>query len=216
MSHLLDEMAKDMKIYPYQGEDLILYRSRLVYSAIAHWIRYISQDYLSDDFQGKSKAYILKRASEELNAFIITFPDLKDWFCQETSEIEDVIRDIRNKMLGAGELVEINSCEKITLPEYCENACGEGVVRVIGISKTELALEHIGVTRIFLDSKREFISTSNQNVEQFFEWIYKNAKWGECNNINDFELFDSYSKKPPYQSWTDKKDKSQKYHFYYA
>lgn len=212
MSHLLDEMAKDMKIYPYQGENSVLYTGRLVYSAIVHWIRYISQDYSSNEVQGKSKAYVLKRTSDEIKAFISTFPEIEDWFCQDADDIEEVVRDIRSKMLNAGELVEINSCEKVIIPEYCENVCGEGVVRVIGLNDSDFSLEHVGVTRIFLDTKRESILASNQNVEHFFKWIYENAKWNECENISDFELFDSYSKKPPYQSWTDKKNKSQKYH----
>lgn len=212
MSHLIDEMARDMKIYPYQGEESTLYKGRLVYSALVHWIRHITQDYSSNEISGKSKAYILRRATEELDAFVETIPEIKEWFYQEVDSLEDVIRDIRSKMLCAGELEEINDCEKVILPKYDEKTCGEGIVRVVGLCDTGRPLEHMGITRLYLDTRKEYVSTYDLSLEQFIEWLYKNAKWSECNNINEFELFDAGSTKPPYQSWTDKKIKSQKYH----
>ena len=118
MSDLTYEMAKDMKINPYPNEKKGYYLARLVYSATAHWMRYATQDCTLFGNTYKSKVYILNRGTEILKNLLECVPEAKDWFLSEVDSIDDVIRDIREKMLVSGELVEISDRSKITIPQY--------------------------------------------------------------------------------------------------
>lgn len=211
MSHLIDEMAKDMKIYPYRGEKEKIYRCRLIYSAIAEWMRVSTKDYPDKNVIGKSKSYVLARMKQILSAYIDSFPEIKDWFLSETDSLGDVVRDIREKMLRSGELIEVSEKEKIISASNIIETCGDGVARVYGIIEENISVEYVGITKIISNSKYEHIN-SEKKIDTFIEWIYSNAMWNVQSDISDYELFDVFSKKPPYQSWTKKINKSIKYH----
>ncbi|SDB53956.1 hypothetical protein [Butyrivibrio sp. INlla16] len=207
MSNLIDTMAKDMRIYPYQGESREKYYCRLAYSATAHWFRYLTQDNNIDSHY-KSKQYILSRGKEILYAISESIPEYQTWIYQEGIEsIEDAVRIIRENMLLTGELVEVNDNSRITIPEYKKTPCGMSLKRIVGISENKDICEFVGLTRI------QNSNEDNENKEKivlsdFLNWIYKTAKWNICGNINDYEIFDVTSIKAPYQSWSDRKNKA--------
>lgn len=200
MSRLINEMASDMKISPYINEIRQRYYGRVLYSALAHWMRFFTQDYSVEESKGKSKVYLLKNGTNLLSNMIEVIPSAKAWFLEETEDIEESIRLIRDRMLVSGELIESENDTKICLPNYKveENGC------IKGLSDRFLNCKHIGITRISNDVEQCDIIFDEIGIENYIKWIYSHAKWSTCNELGNYEFFDVYSKRPPYQSWTNK------------
>lgn len=210
-SNIINAMQNDMRIIPYEGEKNNSYESRLIYSALSNWLRITTQDELYGDNGSKSKVYILNRGREILLSFMEIVPETLQYFSDESQKFvaDEVIRDIREKMLTAGEIVEIDDKKKITLPKYREVACALGYNRILGFDRNDVKLECVGVARITKCDLNRTGELVNLRVEclEFLNWIYDNAEWTEVQSIGDYEIFDAMSKKAPYLSWSDKTNK---------
>lgn len=210
MSRLINDMANDMKIFAYHNEKKECYYGRLVYSAFAHWIRYSTQDYLESGREYKSKVYLLNRGKEILMNLLSCIPEAKSWFLTEYSQIDEVVQDIRERMLVAGELIEVEDNTKVALPEYKIISCVPGIGRVLGLDVETNIEKFVGVTRLISDDTNGENTIPLIEIEQYMEWIFQNVNWIECSNLNDFEIFNTQSKRAPYQSWTNKKNKGER------
>lgn len=65
--------------------------------------------------------------------------------------------------------------------------------------------EYVGITRV-VRKKHETENRGLENkidINDYIDWIYVGASWNECHNIEAFEFFNPFSKRPPYQSWTN-------------
>lgn len=210
-SDIINAMENDMKIIPYLGEKNISYKSRLIYSALSNWLRITTQDELYGENGSKSKVYILNRGREILSSFVEVVPETLQYFSDESQRFiaDDVIRDIREKMLIAGEIVEINGKKKVTLPKYREVACVLGYNRVLGLDRSAAKVESVGVARITKSEMATSGELINPRVDclDFLNWIYDNAEWTEVQSIENYEIFDAMSRKAPYLSWSDKANK---------
>ena len=65
--------------------------------------------------------------------------------------------------------------------------------------------KHIGITRVV---RREQDSESNAimneiSIVEYLDRVFESGTWNECHSLEDFEFFNPYSKRPPYQSWTN-------------
>lgn len=212
----MEAMRKDMRIFPYSDETQKYFIPRLIYSAISQWLRVATQDELYGENTIKSKVYLLNRGREILTHFIIAFPEAEDYFLNTNSKfiVDEVIKDIREKMFSAGELTEVGQQKNVTIPQYFEEGCSLGYSRIIGFCDTETRYYYVGITRIFENNKSQNYRIEDDRMDclDFLEWIYKNAMWTQCENSNQLEFFDSTINKAPYQSWSDKANKSIEHH----
>jgi hypothetical protein len=119
--------------------------------------------------------------------------------------LDEIVKNIREKMIVAGELIAIDNGHNFGLPSYRSQNCIEGYARILGLSENREKAEFVGVTRLKSDpaSANNGILLDRINVERYMNWIYGNAIWNECSNMTEFEFFNSLSKKAPYQSWTN-------------
>lgn len=200
MSRLTNDMAVDMQISRYKDEKDQSYYGRLLYSGLAHWMRFFTQDYSLDDSKGRSKAYLLKSGTNMLNNMLDVIPQAKTWFFRESQDAEKVIRLLRDRMLAAGELTELQMGAKVSLPDYTVENNG----RIKGLADRSPNCKHIGVTRISSNVQQDSYCFDKIDIKEYIQWIYSHAKWSICNEVKNYEFFDVYSKKPPYQSWTNK------------
>lgn len=202
----LSRMQQDMKIRQYHGEKKENFIGRVVYSALCEWMRFIILDETTQNHDRKSKSYILIRMKEILINMIESFPEAKYWFCTGEDlqiDADDLIHQLRDKMLAAGELVEIDSCRNIGLPNENKSICADGYERIIGLMNYVQLSEYVGLTKIVkVDTLENTDVNCSIDIESFLEWIIKNAIWNESTTLEMYEFFNPYSKKPPYQSWT--------------
>lgn len=204
----LHKMQQDMRISRYDGEPQANYVGRIIYSALCHWMRYIVMDETTQRYDIKGKAYVLGRMKELLSIMAESFPVSKRWLFGNLSNPDDcdeLIRTLRDKMLVAGELFEVDETLNIGLPMYTKSLCVDGYVRIVGLSEEITRSEHVGVTRVIrsegnIDNK---VLIDKVVVDEYLDWIYAGALWNECHNFEAFEFFDPFSRKPPSQSWTN-------------
>lgn len=212
---VLTKMAQDMRIKPYAGESQTKYAGRVIYCALCHWMRYSIMDETTQKYDRKSKAYILSRIKELLVIMSDAFPVCKEWFFKDLKNPVDgneLVRTLRDKMLAAGELMEVDESRNIGLPVYEKRYCTNDYDRVIGLSEEISRPEHVGVTRIvYIEGDNENrIPVDRIDVDEYIDWLYAGASWTECHSIDEFEFFNPFSKRPPYQSWTNAVPNSEK------
>ncbi len=207
-NNVLIKMQQDMRISRYDGEPQANYVGRIIYSALCHWMRYIVIDETTQRYDIKSKAYVFDRMRELLDIMAESFPVSKRWLFGDLSNPDDgdeLIRTLRDKMLVAGELSEVDNLLSIGLPMYTKSLCTDGYVRIIGLSEEITKPEHVGVTRVIRsegkDDNRALID--KVVIDEYLDWIYTGALWNECHNFETFEFFNPFSRKPPFQSWTN-------------
>ncbi len=206
--NVLTKMAQDMQIKRYTGESESNYVGRVIYSALCHWMRYSVMDETTQKCDRKSKAYILGRIRELLHIMSEAFPVCQRWIFKDLknpNDIDELVRELRDKMLSAGELLEVDDFHNIGLPAYEKLYCSQVYDRIVGLSDEACRPKHIGITRVIRreqDSKSNVIR-SKVSIVEYLDSIFETGTWYECHNLEDFEFFNPYSKRPPYQSWTN-------------
>lgn len=204
---VLSKMQQDMNLRQYEGEKKVNFMGRVIYSALCEWMRFIIMDETTKKYDRKSKNYILSRMKEILINMVESFPESKYWFCTgEKMQIDadELIHQLRDRMLSSGELMEVDSDRNIGLPKSTRIICTDGYQRIIGLEDRPKTALYVGVTRIVKADNVEDIKTNIEiDIESYLTWIYKNAVWNECNNLEMYEFFNPYSKKMPSKSWTN-------------
>lgn len=207
--NVLNKMAQDMCIKRYKGESQCNYTGRIIYSALCHWMRYAVIDETTQKNDRKSKAYILSRVREVLSTMSDAFPESKKWIFKDLknpNNEDEIIRELRDKMLAAGEILEVDKSGNIGLPVFEKHYCTYDYDRMIGISEEITGQKYVGITRVLRsrkgDNERDRgILADSIDIDAYINWIYERASWNECHNIETFEVFNPFIKKPPYQSW---------------
>jgi hypothetical protein len=214
---IIDKMQLDMGIQPYRDETQSNYVGRLVYSALCQWMRYSIIDETTQYYDRKSKSYLLSKMEKLLDNMVASFPETQTWICGRNYDRDsraDLIRELREKMLSCGELLEVDEAGNIGLPSYSIKACTMGYARIYGLSGSkENKFEYVGVTRVC--KKNDPVKTTywleEISLEKYLKRIYTNATWNKMQGIDGYEFFNPKSKKPPYQSWTNTIPSSEQY-----
>ena len=210
---LLSTMRRDMNIGRYDGEPQNYYIGRIFYSALAQWMRYIILDETTQNSDRKSKTYVLTRMRKILYSMSDAVPLSKNWFFTDknnTVDVDDLIRHLRDKMLAAGELVEVDEQRSIGLPQWKLEECVSGYSRAFGLSQDTRKFQHVGITRVLPNSivnEKQGRLGIVPEIDEYLRWLFGTAKWSECNNMEAMEFFNPYSTKPPYQSWASNMSK---------
>lgn len=203
---ILVKMQNDMHITRYEGESYPNFVGRTIYSALCEWMRYCILDELTSTFEQKSKIYILNRMREQLYSYMASFPIVNSWICEDdTVNVDDLIKNLRDKMISSGELLEVDKNKNLGLPVYRREKSFAGYCRVLGIDEFTVNKIHIGITRIVkseipLDPVEGEFSF---DITEYLMWLYEHAQWNQCSNSIDYEYFNPYSTRAPYQSWTN-------------
>lgn len=211
VSKLVDVLQRDMKILRYNGESQEDYVGRLVYSALSHWIRYVILDEVTQNKRCKSKSYILRRGQTILENLVESLPVCKNWVYGDSKTIKEQVNPvkvIRERMLSAGELLEVDENGSLGLPTYKKMQLDRNFSRVLGLCESEESYMFVGVTRIqnVQCNGNSIPELKNVEVDSYLNWLYQNVSWQLCSDteLSAYEFFNPYSKKPPYQSWNNR------------
>lgn len=208
-NRIISKIQIDMGIKPYKDEAQENYVGRLIYSALCQWMRYSVIDETTQSYDRKSKTYLSRKMEKILDNMIASFPEIQRWICEgndNSDERADLIKELREKMLSGAELLEVDEARNIGLPSYSMKKCVSGYMRVFGLSSGKTGgCEHVGITRVC--RKKDLDSTSwhfeRIPLEKYINILYKNSVWNKMSNLENYEFFNPYIKKPPYQSWTN-------------
>ncbi len=214
-NNALTKMAQDMQIKRYAGEVQSNYTGRIIYSALCHWMRCAVMDETTQKYDRKSKAYVLGRIRELLVIMSEAFPASQKWIFKDLKnpvDSDDLIRELRDKMLEARELLEVDELRNIGLPAYEKHYCTDAYDRLTGLSEEIIRPEYVGITRVVRrkQDNENRISVDKIAIDEYIDWIYAGASWNECHNLEDFEFFNPFSTRPPHRSWTNVVSNSEK------
>lgn len=195
---LIKNIRNDLKILPYEGENKKDYCCRLIYSAIADWLRMCILDKTNENCKYKSKLYLRLRGEEILKSFLQIFPDCCEYFYKDSdSTNKNPINIIRERMIANGELIETN--EGLALSSGKIKISNTYYTRVLGISYDNNISS--GITKIKKEKNK--LETNNIQIDNdiFFRTYFKKVKWDILSSFDDFEYLNSNISKPPYKCW---------------
>lgn len=195
-------MAKDMGIKQFYNESETQYSNRVIYSAMACWIKTVSTDQSITEKQklGVSKKHIYEKSTRILDEMLLRYPQSKPWF--SVNDEEDPIIIIRQRLLQNGDLVNVGYDTNVGLAIKEEIGLGYGIRQLVG-SIYERGYIYSGIA-LTSSSLSESIGSSDLTTIDWFNTFIKNAWWkaGSCIN-NETEYFDVEKCSPNnYSCWS--------------
>lgn len=157
---LIEDISYDLNIQKYPTEKNELYHSRIVYSTISLWMKYIILDHMihEDEAEIKTKNYHYRRSVEVLDEYTNLFPDTSCWMYPDKNK--DPIHILRNRLIAAGEINEVDLGGNITLAKKKIIPVTADVSRLIEISTPNTDFKYVGITKI--------IKTMNEQQSALF------------------------------------------------
>lgn len=145
---LIEDIAYDLKIQKYPSEKIEQYYSRIVYSAISLWMKYIILDHMihKDEAEIKTKNYHYRRSMDILKEYLNLFPDIAYWMYPARDK--DPIHVLRNRLIAAGEINEVDLSGSITIAKKKIIPITIDISRLIEISTPSTEFKYVGITKI--------------------------------------------------------------------
>lgn len=129
---LLETAAIDLGISRFYAESDTQFNNRVIYSAMACWIKTVCQDQPIDGVQsdGVSRRHIHDKCNRILSAFLCRYPSSELWFAVEDANI-DAVGLLRSRLLRHQELINVgfNTNVSLTSTNYVYLSDGLEVVR---------------------------------------------------------------------------------------
>jgi len=195
---MLYVMASDLGITKYEIETDVQYRYRILYSAMACWIKAASMDCpitgSINTTPGISRRHINNKCSAVLAELLKRYPDCKMWFETEGNPENPVIM-LRSRLLRHGDLVNVGFSTNVALTtpkrvQLTQNLeCIKG--NVLQANNT-----YSGVANIVLTPHdKKIIPELVPHVSKWFGQYIKSAWWQQTDLLDEgIQYFDSYKK----------------------
>lgn len=199
-NELIRKMAYDMNLSKSKNESEIEYKYRVVYSAMACWIRMFAIN-RENVQRGNTKIGIVTQGKRVLEVYLELFPELKPYFYTTDDK---PISYMRNLLIENGNLMVTNE-NRIILSEkkYIAYRTFEVCLGVC-YRESNIVLAGLSIVRYKTNDGNRCIENL-YNSKDFLESIFKHRRYAE--SINTFEeYFDSNLKVGAlYKGWTNKK-----------
>ena len=208
---IINEINNDLKLYKYKEEDYILYKSRVIYSALAKWIRIstLNCDILEDEEVniGQSRKKLSNKAKIFLDNIIEIFPEINEWFYPKgiKESPESLIID---RLKNSGEIINSGFNTYLALPNYEECIISDKVKVCRGIESKEMHT-YTGLSQLKLlkgnykvDKSElfEFYGIENQTSIDIWKKYIKNIEWRKRQDTS-YYIFNKDSNVNFYNSW---------------
>ncbi len=194
---ILHAMAADMGIFKYKNESEVQYCNRVLYSAMASWIKAaaLDQPVTSEqtDNPGVSRRHIFDKCEVILNEMLKRFPESKIWFGTDKTE-ESPIALLINRLLRHGDLLHVGfetnlilaGSNGIKLSDRVK--CRRGEALSAGTYYSGIAmLQKIQESKIF-DSR-----AVTEITAWFWDYV-KYAWWKETGIDDNVQYFNAYKR----------------------
>lgn len=199
-------LSRDLSIYKYTGESDKEYYSRLSYSALGMWARFLAS---SIDNPNKSDGNIHKgshhrKLSEIMDRYQIIFDELTDYY-----QDDDPIAHIRDPLLASQDLLEIGFDSRIAIGENTSIDVDRFLAMTVGgtqLSKGSFAsgLAHVSLSQKQECSIPEFLSywqVPLESASQILDYYIAQSKWDVFTVTKEFEFFDKHRHGPLSSCW---------------
>lgn len=214
---ILNTIVKDLKMVKCRDESNYLYHARIVYSAMAMWIKTTALDSnISDDIttNGASKKHVFERCSRVLNDIVSIEPSIRPWFFDEFEEDSSAttkshpVNIIRERMLQAAELIETGFNSDVAVPCWNVIPLSKNFTRLIGIPSNSYpySAKSAGITWIDENIIAEFYEQKMPSAAEQTIKYFSITNWERAISDERKEYFDpSILESSLYKGWTTKR-----------
>lgn len=187
-NEILVAMASDMKITKFESESDAQHIQRVLYSALACWVKAatLDRDMSEPDALGASKKHIKEKCTQILEAIIDRFPEAREYFYPEDTPY-DSVSVVQNRLVQNGDIINIGFDTNMALAPPSVIPLNHKTVQVIG--------DFFGNGIFYSGISALRTSTDNINRENtdIAIWLqdYCNSAWWELGTItnNSIEYF---------------------------
>ena len=216
---MIATMAKDLNIHPFACESRPQFINRLIYSAMACWIKTTAldrsvsiapnqnqrtgQQHIAGSNQGTSRRHILDRCDNVLAEMLYMFPASEPWFKTDPGN-GSAVSLLRSRLIHHGDLLNVGFQTKLTLapesitPLNSDLECGKGYLLNPSFSYSGIAM--------LRRRKSEYLFEGSVPVDSC-EWLrdyIKSAWWKPVGHMENVEYFNPFLKaKSNYRCWQD-------------
>lgn len=195
---ILRAMAEDLGISKFLIESDIQYASRVLYSALACWIKTVVLDQPTTNTDqvktGVSRRHIINKCTRILEVMYKRNPELKAWFVM-ASEDDNPVALIRSRLIRHGDLLNIGFNTNLTLSGkeivYLSNhvRCLKGEILIAGT-------QYSGISVLdYTEEKLDYKDTATCDTQIWFKEYIKNAWWRRDTFLDDsIQYFNAYKK----------------------
>lgn len=206
---LINQIGKDLNIYPFSGECIDSYEKRVLYSGLAHWMKIILLDHFENsgtEPHSISKHHLYTRFSSVIHQYSELFPQYETWFFSERRDKTrvDLVHLMRNRLLDADEMQELglNGNVSMTYPKAIK--LSEEITRQIGI-QNQLPITYTGIATLIPNCTGEVVKTccDSTSMDIFTKYL-AGKKWFNVVEVEQKEFFDPKLQTDTfYKGWID-------------
>lgn len=199
---LIEDISYDLNIQKYPTEKDELYHSRIVYSSISLWMKYIILDHMihAEEAEVKSKNYHYRRSTEVFDEYTNLFPEISYWMYPDNNI--DPIHIIRNRLIAAGEINEVDLEGNITLAKKKIVPVDENVSRLIEISTTNNDFKYVGITKIIKAMNENQKTLFSENSLNLIKEFMAPSIYHKIPKVNfRYEVFNTFRKNKYEKHW---------------
>ena len=191
---ILHAMAADLGIFKYENESESQYCNRVLYSAMASWIKAVALDQPVTSGQidnpGVSRRHISDKCTAILNEMLKRFPESKPWFESEKTQ-ESPIAFLLNRLLWHGDILQVGFETNLILAGKNETILSDRVKCRKGEVLSEGTF-YSGIAMLQKVQKSEvFEPEAVKEAAVWFEDYIKSAWWKETEIDDNVQYFNA-------------------------
>ncbi len=175
---MIDRMASDLGICRFIEEPFSQYKCRVVYSAMACWMKAIALDRTVGCYEkepsGVSRRHIYERSHSILEMMIKMMPEIGEWF-NMSEDNEDPVYIIRTRLINHGDLLSTGFNTDLALSSVRSNQLTPTIEEVFG-KTIDKDLIYSGVASIRHKEMNEYVPEI-ENVKEWMKAYLNEASW---------------------------------------
>lgn len=197
MDEILISMAKDMAIVQFSNESQTEYTNRILYSALACWIKASALDRSvgneNNPYSGISRKHITEKCDRFLSEMLVRHPESKSWFVSDNADSPTTL--IRNRLLRNGELLNVGFDSNVILAQRQELPLTRCATHIKGVV-LHPGIPYNGISLIQEKADNVVQPTAFEEVVSWFDNYIAQAWWGESHDDlgDDVQFFDPFAK----------------------
>ena len=203
--NIIETMASDLGVHCFQNESLESFRCRVIYSAMACWIKAIAMDQpVYSSVLGVSRRYVYERSKAIFDTMCRMYPESQKWFVLPDENDHPVVL-IRKRLLKHGDLLNEGFNTSIVLTHSYSKQITSEFETVYGIILSK-DVEYSGIATIRKNISESYdFSESISDAPTWLRDFLKNVSWfSDSNILNNTEYFDPFTKqKNNYSAWNN-------------
>lgn len=194
---LLQTAALDLGITRYSAESEPQFNNRVIYSALACWIKAACQDRVvdSDQYEGVSKRHVYDKCSRILAEFLRRYRSSAPWF--NTDDVADhAVTLLRTRLLRHRDILNAGFNTNVAMPTVSYEVLSHDLEAVRGkLLSPDCQYNGIAMTRKPVPP----ITEVGHNLVQVSDWLndYLKSAWWEPFSVTQddrLEFFDAHKK----------------------